>query len=408
MIIPKYMRLDKHLAKVACEIDGNYKQFIRDDGTIVVKLLKALYGCVQSSKVWYDTLTFKLGGIGYKRNLEDPCVFNKINKNGNQVTIVIHVDDIKITTRGEKELTKEINLIEKEFGELTVSRGKCLNYLGINFDYNTKGQVKLTQGGFIDDFLKDMEGVIDGIKDYPASTDLFKVGDSPLIDQDRKEFFHSTCARLLYLAKRCRPDLLLAISYLVKRVQEPNQNDYRKLERVVKYLRGSDKMGIILQADQLLHIIAYIDASHAVHENHKSHSGTIISLGKGPIYQKSGSQKINTKSSTESEIVALSDNSSQVIWTRNFLIAQGYAIGPALIFQDNTSTMSLVKNGKSNSERTKHISTRFYFIKDRVDNYEIRIEHLRTNDMIADILTKPITGALFVKLRSLLMNWPLK
>jgi hypothetical protein len=165
-------------------------------------------------------------------------------------------------------------------------------------------------------------------------------------------------------------------------------------------------MGIILEADKILNIVAYIDASHAVHDNHRSHSGSIITLGKGPIYQKSSSQKINTKSSTESEIVALSDNSSQVIWTRNFLLSQGYKVEPAIIYQDNTSTMSLVKNGKSNSERTKHISTRFYFIKDRVDNFEIKIEHMRTTEMIADILTKPITGALFLKLRELLMNWP--
>ena len=251
-----------------------------------------------------------------------------------------------------------------------------------------------------------MDGVIDGTKTYPATKDLFKIGESELLDIIKKEFFHSTVARLLYLAKRTRPDLLLSISYLAKRVQQPNQDDLLKLERVVKYLRGTEKMGIILEADKILNIVAYIDASHAVHDNHRSHSGTIITLGKGPIYQKSSSQKINTKSSTESEIVALSDNSSQVIWTRNFLLSQGYKVEPAIIYQDNTSTMSLVKNCKSNSERTKHISTRFYFIKDRVDNFEIKIEHMRTTEMIADILTKPITGALFLKLRELLMNWP--
>ena len=403
---PVYMRLDKQLAKIACDLDNTYTQFIRDDGTVIVQLLKALYGCIQSSQVWYDLLTLRLGGIGYIKNAQDPCVFNKVNRKGNQVTIVIHVDDIMITTRGEDILTEEIKLISEKFGELTVSRGKKLNYLGMYFDYTTNGQVKITQDGFIADFLKDMEGIIDGVKDYPATKDLFKIGETNALEEDQKEFFHSTTARLLYLAKRCRPDILLSISYLVKRVQQPNQEDYNKLARVVKYLRGTSKMGIILQAEKLLHIVAYIDASHAVHDNHRSHSGTIISLGKGPIYQKSGSQRINTKSSTESEIVALSDNSSQVIWSRDFLISQGYQIEPALIYQDNTSTMSLVKNGKSNSERTKHISTRFYFIKDRVDNHEIRIEHLRTSEMIADILTKPITGSLFIKLRSLLMNWP--
>jgi hypothetical protein len=400
------MRLDKSLARVACEIDSSYNQFIRADGSIVVKLLKALYGCIQSSKVWYDTLTIKLGGIGYKRNPEDPCVFNRLTPKGKQVTIVIHVDDIMITTYGEEELTKEIKLIEDQFGELTISRGKSLNYLGMNLDFSIAGKVKVTQDGFIQDFLNDMDGVIDGTKTYPATKDLFKIGESELLDISKKEFFHSTVARLLYLAKRTRPDLLLSISYLAKRVQQPNQDDLGKLERVVKYLRGTEKMGIILEADKILNIVAYIDASHAVHDNHRSHSGTIITLGKGPIYQKSSSQKINTKSSTESEIVALSDNSSQVIWTRNFLLSQGYKVEPAIIYQDNTSTMSLVKNGKSNSERTKHISTRFYFIKDRVDNFEIKIEHMRTTEMIADILTKPITGALFLKLRELLMNWP--
>ena len=297
-------------------------------------------------------------------------------------------------------------MIEDQFGELTISRGKSLNYLGMNLDFSNAGKVKVTQDGFIQDFLKDMDGVIDGTKTYPATKDLFKIGESEILDISKKEFFHSTVARLLYLAKRTRPDLLLSISYLAKRVQQPNQDDLGKLERVVKYLRGTEKMGIILEADKILNIVAYIDASHAVHDNHRSHSGTIITLGKGPIYQKSSSQKINTKSSTESEIVALSDNSSQVIWTRNFLLSQGYKVEPAIIYQDNTSTMSLVKNGKSNSERTKHISTRFYFIKDRVDNFEIKIEHMRTTEMIADILTKPITGALFLKLRELLMNWP--
>jgi histone deacetylase 1/2 len=401
------MRLDKELAKIACELDSQYNRFVRADGSIVVKLLKALYGCVQSSKVWYDTLTQKLGGMGYQMNPQDPCVFNKKNRKGDQVSIVIHVDDIMITTQGESNLDLEIQLIEKEFGELTVSRGKVLNYLGMNFDFGIAGEVKITMNGFIEDIINDMNGVIDGIKDTPATRDLFKIGESELINDEMREFYHSTVARLLYLAKRARPDLLLAISYLAKRVQQPNEQDYSKLERVIKYLRGSSSMGIILKPDKILHIIAWIDASHAVHGDHKSHSGTIISLGKGPIYQKSGTQRINTKSSTESEIVALSDNSSQVIWSRNFLIGQGYQVEPALIYQDNTSTMSLVKNGKSNSERTKHIATRFYFVKDRVDCGELRIEYMKTDDMIADILTKPLTGALFIKMRALLMNWPL-
>ena len=402
-----YMRLDKELTRIACEIDPTYNEYLKEDGTVVVKLLKALYGCVQSSKVWYDMLTTKLGGIGYVKNPQDTCVFNKYNaKSGKQVTVVIHVDDIMMTTSGEDNISHEIKLIQDCFGELTVSRGKNLNYLGMNFVFLDKS-VKITMGGFISDFLQDMDSIIPGTCETPASKELFQIGDTKLVDDNTREFFHSTVARLLYLAKRVRPDILLTISYLAKRVQHPNEDDYKKLCRLVKYIRRSSELGIILEADKLLHVVAWIDASHAVHVDHKSHSATVISLGKGPIYQKSGSQRINTKSSTESETVALSDGSSQVIWSRNFLIDQGYKLDPALIYQDNTSTMFLIKNGKSNSERTKHIATRFYFVKDRVESGEIKIEYLQTAQMVADILTKPLQGALFFKLRALLHNWPL-
>ena len=123
------------------------------------------------------------------------------------------------------------------------------------------------------------------------------------------------------------------------------------------------------------------------------------------MYSKSSGQKINTKSSAESELVGLSDSTGQVVWTRNFLIEQGYVLGPAVIYQDNQSTMALIKNGKSNSDRTRHIAIRFFFVSDRVNNNEIKLEYLETGDMLADILTKPLQGELFRKLRDRLLNW---
>jgi hypothetical protein len=137
----------------------------------------------------------------------------------------------------------------------------------------------------------------------------------------------------------------------------------------------------------------------------KSHTGCVIGLGKGPIFGKSTTQKLNCKSSTEAELIGLSDSTNQVIWTRNFLIEQGFDIGPATIYQDNQSTIALVKNGKSNSERTRHIAIRFFFVSDRVKSNEIKIEYMATGEMLADILTKPLQGNLFKKLRDQLLNW---
>ena len=148
-----------------------------------------------------------------------------------------------------------------------------------------------------------------------------------------------------------------------------------------------------------------MDASYGVHEDMKSHTGCVIGIGRGPVYIRSTGQKLNTKSSTEAELVALSDSTSQIIWTRNFLEEQGFTMGPATVYQDNMSTIALVKNGKSNSDRTRHIAIRFFFISDRITSKEINVEYMPTGEMLADILTKPLQGALFVKLRDKLLNW---
>jgi hypothetical protein len=93
-----------------------------------------------------------------------------------------------------------------------------------------------------------------------------------------------------------------------------------------------------------------------------------------------------------------------VIWTRNFLEAQGYTVGPARIFQDNQSTIALVAKGRSTSARTRHIAIRYFFIKDRVESGEVVVEYKATGEMRADILTKPLQGELFRRMRAELMG----
>lgn len=133
----------------------------------------------------------------------------------------------------------------------------------------------------------------------------------------------------------------------------------------------------------------------------KSHTGSAITLGKGIVYAKSSTQKLSTKSSTEAELVGLSDSANQVLWTRLFLIDQGYQDRSAIIFQDNKSTIQLINNGRSNSERTRHISIRNFFLHDRVREKEITIT---SNDMLADMLTKPFQGEQFRAFRDKLLG----
>ena len=122
------------------------------------------------------------------------------------------------------------------------------------------------------------------------------------------------------------------------------------------------------------------------------------------MYAKSSTQKLTTKSSTEAELVGLSDSANQVLWTRLFIIDQGYQDRSAIIFQDNKSTIQLINNGRSNSERTRHINIRYFFLHDRVKEKEINIIYKPTNDMLADMLTKPLQGEQFRAFRDKLLN----
>ena len=243
-----------------------------------------------------------------------------------------------ITASVESRIDDVIKQIETIYPGLTKHRGKVLNYIGMTFDFSKEGCVKMTMEDFVQDLIEGCKGV-PGTANTPARANLFSIpdeSDSPLPDNLR-ERFHSITAKLLYLSKRARPDILTAVAFLTKRVLKPQKDDYEKLIRMNQYVRGTKHMGITFEVFEPIHVIAYIDASFAIHPDMKSHTGSVITLGKGAIYVKSGTQRLMTKSSTEAELVALSDSANQVIWTRNFLQLQGHHQPPATIYKDNQS-----------------------------------------------------------------------
>ena len=288
---------------------------------------------------------------------------------------------------------------------LTIQRGRNLEYLGMVFMFTQEKSVRVTQYAFVTDFLSELED-LPGTAETPAVASLFSVPtDSEQLDAPRGERFHSLVAKFLYLAKRTRPDLLVAVSFLARRVRLATVDDWAKLVRLVRYLRGTRDLGICLSGDRLS-ITCYVDASHAVDESMKGRTGSFISIyGHGGVFYRSNMQHINTMSSSESELVGISDSLPQVLWTRYYLESHGFKIPPAIMYEDNMSAMHLAKNGRSNSSRTRHIAIRYFFITDRIRSGEVELHYVNTRDQIADILTKPLQGQLVRRLRQLLLNW---
>lgn len=121
---------------------------------------------------------------------------------------------------------------------------------------------------------------------------------------------------------------------------------------------------------------------------------------------KSSKQKLNTKSSTEAEVVGASDYLPKTIWIKYFLEAQGYTITESLFEQDNESAIRLEKNGRASAgQKSRHINIRYFFIKDRVKTEDITIRHCPTLEMLADFFTKPLQGNLFRKFRDVVLGY---
>ena len=178
----------------------------------------------------------------------------------------------------------------------------------------------------------------------PATNSLFEIDvNSPQLQEEERTRFHTFSAKLLFLGCRTRPEIQVATSFLCSRVTVATDQDASKLRRVMKYLNSTKGAGLVIEAADKLVVRAFVDASHGVHEDGKGHQGLFVTLGMGPVITKSRKQKVQCKSSTESELVALSDYIEQIEWVKDFLESQGLKTGPAIVYQDNTSTMAKAK-----------------------------------------------------------------
>jgi len=402
MDVEVFMRIDKECSSILCKIESSYLKYLNHDGSLVVKLKKALYGCIQSALLWYRELSTFLISKGFIANPYDECVFNKDFAGVGQCTIFVYVDDLFVTCKSQDIIDKLFDDIQLKYREVKGSYGTVHNYLGMTFDFH-EDFVKIGMQSSIEDTIRSAN--VQGTATTPAGNNLFNISqDSNSLNEADRDKFHSIVAKLLYIAKRVRPDILTAVSFLATRVQNPTEDDWLKLFRVLKYLNGTSNLSLFLGCTDIKSMLVFIDAAFGNHWDGKSHSGLGISWGKGLLLARSSKQKYVVKSSWEAELVAGSDECSTAIGVRNFVRAQGHDLGPVILYQDNKSTMATIKKGKHTGRNTKHVNVRYFFLKDRVEQGEVELKYLPTDDMIADGLTKPIQGALFRKHRDFMLG----
>ena len=407
------MRLVGNFVDIMCKVNPEHtKNVIYENGrkVLYMEVLQAIYGCIESALRWYELYSETLSKEGFVINPYDKCVANKI-VNGKQCTIIWYVDDNKISHDDPEVVTEVIELMKKHFGDLTITRGNKHRFLGMNITINKGKSIEIEMKDqlqeTIDMFVQSEGGKVTEEVTSPARARLRDVNPEGIsLSKDKMDAFHSIVAKLLWIMKRARPDLETAVSFLCTRVTKSDEDDWLKLRRVIAYVQCTLNDTRIIGASDLTQIFTWIDAAYAVNPDMRSQTGGTMSLGLGVLHAKCSKQKLNVKSSTEAELVGTSEYLPYNLWLLLFLSAQGYEIKDNVLYQDNQSTILMLKNGRNScTGNSRHINIRYFFVKDRVDKKELRIEYCPSLIMLADFFTKPLQGHLFQKFREVIMGY---
>ncbi|CAN0349389.1 unnamed protein product, partial [Ectocarpus fasciculatus] len=379
------MRLSPDVAAIAVDIDPSLRDSLQADDSLIVELDSALYGLPVSGALWYEDLAAHLITSGYTRSSADRCIFYK-RDGKDMILLALYVDDLLHASTSRKLSRKLTQCLKDKYGNITMHSGDELSFVGLLISQlRDDGKITVKQPAYTEDVFRAIP-VHDTAK-TPATKNLLLIDpESPPID---KSAYLSDVMKLMFLATRTRPDILMPVTVLATRSNAPTESDRRKLEHVVKYLRLYPDEGIVFQPDEI-QAHASIDASHGVHPDARSHTGIKVSIGRrsAPIYCKSRKQKSVAPSSTAAEIIACSDSILFLIWLASLLDELGFPQRPIPVEQDNKSAIFLAENGFSKSGRARHIHIRYQYVCEQINNKLIELIYTPTAELCADILTK--------------------
>jgi hypothetical protein len=402
-LIDKHMvKFPQPLAAAYCELYPEYKDSLQPDGSLLLLIEKAFYGFVESSALWYKEISAFLTNLGYITHPADKGLFIK-RVDSEEITVCLWVDDFLGFSSSDVLTTELREAVVARFGDARFKDDDVLSYIGMTITQPQHGEVRVNQTEYIKRIVSN-SGVTKTANDpYHPALNVKKTKKYPLVDTSH---FLSLLMSAMYLGKRTRPELLTALSYLGSRVTDPDELDLECLLRVYEYVNKTQHLGLTFTPEDMqLHY--WCDAAYASHcEDMRGHTGMFVTLGynNAPICAKSTKQKLHTRSSTESELLALDDSVLHLLWLVQIVTFMGYPQRPTFVYQDNQSTMSVCESGHSKNGRLKHMAVRWHFINGRINDGSVTLQYICTEDMIADILTKPLRGASWTRLRNALIN----
>ena len=231
-----------------------------------------------------------------------------------------------------------------------------------------------------------------------TSTKLIKGGNEDTsVDQ---QLYQSAVGSLLYLSVATRPDITYAVSNVARFCAKPTNQHWVAVKRIFRYLKGTQQYGLLYGKSNSNNCVGFSDADWGGDlDDRKSTSGYMFQVGGTAISWRSKKQTCVALSTAEAEYIALASAAQESLWLQQLLVdLKNEEPKSVTIYEDNQSAISMAKNPQFHG-RTKHIAIKYHFIREQVNSKTLELRYCRTNDMIADMLTKGLSGEQFEKLR---------
>jgi hypothetical protein len=367
----------------------------------VLRLRKALYGLRQVPRAWNAKLDATLRSLGFTRCETEHAIYAR-RRGKFELIVGVYVDDLIVTETREVDIAGFKREMAKRFRMSDL--GPLSYYLGIEVKQGSSG-MRLGQRAYAEK-LVERAGMAGCMPCATPMEECLKLSRNSTAKKVNAKLYRSIVGGLRYLT-HTQPDITFAVGYVSRFMEDPREDHWTAVKRLLRYVRGSAGQGIVFPRSgdkraQRLTVFSDADMAGDI-DGRRSTSGVLVFLGLAPISWQSLKQKTVALSTCEAEYVAAATGACQAVWLRQLLeeITEGEEAAPPALKMDNQPAIALAKNPVLH-DRSKHIDVKFHFLRSCVDEGKIIIEFVDTNRQLADILTKSLGRLRFCEMKKMI------
>jgi hypothetical protein len=368
---------------------------------LACKLKKSIYRLKQASRQWYLKFNDTITSFGFKENTVDRCIYLKVS-GSKFIFLILYVDDILLASSDLGILHETKKFLSKNFEMKDMDEATYV--IGIEiFRDRSRGILGLSQKAYIERVLErfKMENCSASVAPIQKG-DKFSLMQCPQNELERKQMegipYASAVGSLMYAQTCTRPDISFAVGMLGRYQSNPGMDHWKAAKKVMRYLQGTKDFMLTFRRSDSLEVTGYSDSDFAgCIDSRKSTFGYLFMLAGGAISWKSAKQTIIASSTMEAEFVACFEATVHGLWLRNFISGLGIVNSvskPLRIYCDNSAAVFFSKNDKY-SKGAKHMELKYLTVKEDVQKQRVSIEHISTQLMVADPLTKGLAPKTF-------------